>query len=290
MIYCCLCSLCRSPLTPVPHAMKCKRLAIVWQVAQGQDWQNNMRYRSGHLTVEDLISIVQRLPPGTSPIPAVAQGLHSLDSRACAAFLKDLSKVGLPHHAITIFDWLQSLPPENSLVRLCDVFTYTTGEERRQQKHSKYCSCHAPITVGFPTVQEQSHSTLRHSFLYKDVAVCPCYYNSGQLSNIPGVKDGTCMSSRSQVLPISVCSDLPVLPAELSPVTFAFLDTPTVATSPYYLLQASPFPRGVNPPPNQTLGSPHARCAADCLTLVAIANHLQTFTLQPGLQTHKALC
>ncbi|KAL3130099.1 hypothetical protein ABBQ38_008415 [Trebouxia sp. C0009 RCD-2024] len=96
------------------------------QVAQGQDWQSSMRHRSGHLSVEDLIFIVQRLPPGMSPIPAVAQGLHSVDSRACAAFLKDLSKVGLPHHAITIFDWLQSLPPENDLARLCDVFTYTT--------------------------------------------------------------------------------------------------------------------------------------------------------------------
>ena len=100
--------------------------AIVWQVAQGQDWQN-MRHRSGQLSVEDLIIIVQRLPPGLSPIPAVAQELHSLDSRACAALLKDLSKVGLPHHALTIFDWLQSLPPENDLARLCDVFTYTTG-------------------------------------------------------------------------------------------------------------------------------------------------------------------
>lgn len=99
----------------------------VLQVAQGQNWQNNVQQRSEQLSVEDLIIIVQRLPPGMSPIPAVAQGLHSLDSRACAALLKDLSKTGLPHHALTIFDWLQSLPPENDLSRLCDVFTYTTG-------------------------------------------------------------------------------------------------------------------------------------------------------------------
>ena len=79
------------------------------------------------LTVEDLVAAVQRLPPGVSPIPAVAQGLHNLDSRACAALLKDLSKTGMPHHAMSIFDWLQSQPTENELSRLCDVFTFTTG-------------------------------------------------------------------------------------------------------------------------------------------------------------------
>ena len=93
-----------------------------------------MRHQSGQLSVEDLIIILQRLRPGMSPIPAVAQGLRSLDSRACAALLKDLSKVGLPHHALTIFEWLQTLPPENDLARLCDVFTYTTGGDRRQQR------------------------------------------------------------------------------------------------------------------------------------------------------------
>ena len=90
-----------------------------------------MRHRSDQLSVEDLIIMLRRLPPGRSPIPAVAQGLRSLDSRACAALLKDLSKVGLPHHALTIFEWLQALPPENDLARLCDVFTYTTGGDRR---------------------------------------------------------------------------------------------------------------------------------------------------------------
>jgi len=97
------------------------------QVAQGQTWQGGMQQLPEQLTVEDLVAMVQRLPPGVSAIPTVAQGLHSLDSRACAALLKDLSKNGLPHHALTIFDWLQSLPSENELSSLCDVFTYTTG-------------------------------------------------------------------------------------------------------------------------------------------------------------------
>ncbi|KAA6420971.1 MAG: hypothetical protein FRX49_09111 [Trebouxia sp. A1-2] len=99
----------------------------MWQqVAQGQTWQGGMQQLPEQLTVEDLVAMVQRLPPGVSAIPTVAQGLHSLDSRACAALLKDLSKNGLPHHALTIFDWLQSLPSENELSSLCDVFTYTT--------------------------------------------------------------------------------------------------------------------------------------------------------------------
>ena len=97
------------------------------QVAQGQTWQGGMQQLPQQLTVEDLVAMVQRLPPGVSAIPTVAQGLHNLDSRACAALLKDLSKNGLPHHALTIFDWLQSLPSENELSSLCDVFTYTTG-------------------------------------------------------------------------------------------------------------------------------------------------------------------
>lgn len=120
---------------------ECQLVAATFhmQVSQGQNWQNNMRHR---VSVEDLIIILQRLPPGTPPVPSVAQGLHNLDSRACAALLKDLSKVGLPHHALTIFEWLRSLPHEHDLARLCDVFTYTTGGNRRhQQIASKHEIC-----------------------------------------------------------------------------------------------------------------------------------------------------
>lgn len=95
-------------------------------MTQGQGWQGLPQPL--HYTVEDLVAIVQRLPTGTSAVAAVAQGLHSLDSRACAALLKELSKTGLPHQALAIFDWLQSLPAQDDLSKLCDVFTYTTGE------------------------------------------------------------------------------------------------------------------------------------------------------------------
>ena len=100
------------------------------------------------LSVEDLVAIVQRLPPGMPAVPAVALGLHGLDSRACAALLKELSSNGLPHHALAIFDWLQSLPMENQLSRLCDVFTYTTGDTHNSiystahaQQHVHHCTC-----------------------------------------------------------------------------------------------------------------------------------------------------
>lgn len=98
------------------------------QVAQGQGWQGLPQPMQQYYTVEDLLAIVQRLPTGTSAVAAVAPGLGSLDSRACAALLKELSKSGLPHHALGIFDWLQSLPTGHELSRLCDIFTYTTGE------------------------------------------------------------------------------------------------------------------------------------------------------------------
>ncbi|DBB15885.1 TPA: hypothetical protein ACH3X3_003524 [Trebouxia sp. C0006] len=85
----------------------------VTQVAQGQNWQGGIQQ-------------LPKITPGVSAIPTAAQRLHSLDSRACAALLKDLSKNGLPHHALAIFDWLQSLPSEHELSSLCDTFTYPT--------------------------------------------------------------------------------------------------------------------------------------------------------------------
>ncbi|KAL0043185.1 hypothetical protein WJX82_002156 [Trebouxia sp. C0006] len=86
----------------------------VTQVAQGQNWQGGIQQ-------------LPKITPGVSAIPTAAQRLHSLDSRACAALLKDLSKNGLPHHALAIFDWLQSLPSEHELSSLCDTFTYPTA-------------------------------------------------------------------------------------------------------------------------------------------------------------------
>lgn len=82
------------------------------------------------LTVEDLVAMIQKLPGDVPVIPAVAEGLWTLDSRAAAALLKELSKVGLTQRAFELFDWLRDLPSSHELHGLCDVFTYTTGLSR----------------------------------------------------------------------------------------------------------------------------------------------------------------
>ena len=47
------------------------------------------------MTVEDLLRIVRNLPPEESAVQAVSRGLFYLDSRALAALLKELHKIGL---------------------------------------------------------------------------------------------------------------------------------------------------------------------------------------------------
>ncbi len=96
------------------------------QVAQGQNWQGGIQQLPEQPT--GLNRHGSKITPGGVCHPhSSPEGLHSLDSRACAALLKELSKNGLSHHALTIFDWLQSLPSEHELSSQCDVFTYTTG-------------------------------------------------------------------------------------------------------------------------------------------------------------------
>ncbi|KAK9795872.1 hypothetical protein WJX73_003023 [Symbiochloris irregularis] len=81
---------------------------------------------SGDLTVEDLVALVQKLPGDVPVVPAVSEGLWTLDSRALAALLKELNKAGLTQRAFELFDWLRELPSSHELYALCDVFTYTT--------------------------------------------------------------------------------------------------------------------------------------------------------------------
>ncbi|CAL8463218.1 g2752 [Coccomyxa elongata] len=78
-------------------------------------------------TVEDLVDAVRKLPPDASAIPAVSQGLFYMDSRAVAAMLKEMARIGCGGRAQEVFDWLRSLPPTHDLASLCDVFTFTTG-------------------------------------------------------------------------------------------------------------------------------------------------------------------
>ena len=79
-------------------------------------------------TVESLVRGVLSLKP-SQPImdaPRLASGLHSLDSRAVAALLKELAKAGAQHRASELFDYLRGLPEDNELLLLADLYTYTT--------------------------------------------------------------------------------------------------------------------------------------------------------------------
>jgi hypothetical protein len=67
------------------------------------------------------------LPPDASAVAAVSSALAYLDSRAMAAFMKELAKCQQLSRAMEVFDWLKSLPQEHELYGLCDVYTFTTA-------------------------------------------------------------------------------------------------------------------------------------------------------------------
>ena len=80
------------------------------------------------LTADNLVSVVRNLPANQPAIPALAEGLNGMDSRAVAFLLKDVAKHGLSHRSVEIFEWLRTLPLTHPLSHLCDVYTYTTGQ------------------------------------------------------------------------------------------------------------------------------------------------------------------
>jgi len=61
------------------------------------------------MTVEDLLRIVRGLPPEESAVNAVARGLYYLDSRALAALLKELAKVGCTSVPSEVYNFPLSL-------------------------------------------------------------------------------------------------------------------------------------------------------------------------------------
>ena len=77
------------------------------------------------LSVEEVVSLIQGLPQGQHIPEAAYQSLFQFDSRAAALLLKDLSKAGLGHRAVELFDWLRKLEEGHPLQALCDVYTYT---------------------------------------------------------------------------------------------------------------------------------------------------------------------
>eukprot|EP00882_Tetradesmus_deserticola_P011250 GHRQ01011901.1.p1 GENE.GHRQ01011901.1~~GHRQ01011901.1.p1 ORF type:complete len:586 (+),score=234.04 GHRQ01011901.1:180-1937(+) len=79
------------------------------------------------MSVEELVKLCSSLPGGASAVAAVAPALTYLDSRAMAAFMKELAKTQQLSRAMEIFDWLKSLPADHELYSLCDVYTFTTA-------------------------------------------------------------------------------------------------------------------------------------------------------------------
>ncbi|KAI8477052.1 MAG: hypothetical protein J3K34DRAFT_169864 [Monoraphidium minutum] len=98
------------------------------------------------VSVEDLIRVVQALPPAAPAADAVRPGLLFLDSRAFAALLKGLAKGGLAHRAAELFDEIRSLPPGHELAHLADVYTYTTAISQ--------CSSHHQLRRALELVEE----------------------------------------------------------------------------------------------------------------------------------------
>jgi pentatricopeptide repeat protein len=118
----------------------------VTKVGKGQRLGENDAMPFSDMTVEDMLRIIRSLPPGTSAVKAISQGLYYLDSRALAALLKDLAKTGSSHIAFEIFDWLRSLEETHELAALCDVYTYTTMISQ--------CGSHHQLRVALELVAE----------------------------------------------------------------------------------------------------------------------------------------
>ena len=87
------------PSSFIAHAGKLADVACweqVTKVGRGQKLGDNAEaVPFSDMTVEDLLRIVRSLPPEESAVAAVSRGLFYLDSRALAALLKELHKVGL---------------------------------------------------------------------------------------------------------------------------------------------------------------------------------------------------
>ena len=78
--------------------------AQVTKVGRGQKLGDNAEaVPFSDMTVEDLLRIVRSLPPEESAVAAVSRGLFYLDSRALAALLKELHKVGLSNRCTHTF-------------------------------------------------------------------------------------------------------------------------------------------------------------------------------------------
>ena len=76
----------------------------VTKVGCGQPLEATNKLSFSEMSVEDLVRVIQSLPADTSVVLAVSQALCYLDSRALAALLKELAKVGCANRAVELFD------------------------------------------------------------------------------------------------------------------------------------------------------------------------------------------
>ena len=58
--------------------------------------------------------------------PELLDALRQMDSRALAAMLKDVAKDGGMDQSRDLFDYIRSLPSDNPISNLADIYTYTT--------------------------------------------------------------------------------------------------------------------------------------------------------------------
>jgi hypothetical protein len=110
--------------------------------------------------VEELVWQIRRLPPGEGVGGVAGAALPNLDSRACAALLKELARSGLAQRAQEFFDFVLALGPGHEAGgRLADVYTYTAAISNcvgSQQVHPGlpgFCCC----------LSQQLHHTWMHS-------------------------------------------------------------------------------------------------------------------------------
>jgi len=79
--------------------------------------------------------------------------LRQMDSRALAAMLKDVAKAGSMNQSRDLFDYIRSLPPEDPISGLADIYTYTTVISQ--------CGAHQMLRKALELVSEMRNKGIR---------------------------------------------------------------------------------------------------------------------------------
>ena len=100
----------------------------LWRSITKSKKNNASRKSNQGSTVESMKQLVISLKSKKSMMESAElyEALCSVDSRALAALLKDLSKAGHQNQSCLLFDYIRQLPEEEPLSTLADIYTYTT--------------------------------------------------------------------------------------------------------------------------------------------------------------------